>query len=558
MYKSFKSIETIEKILNIIKNKERGAYLRFGDGDFNIMNGKNEQYNKFDKNLSKELIESLLIDNENYMIGLPLICDKYGLLEKGMFPGNHEWPEKNADVFYNNACNARGKPIINIYTYIAFNYLITTLQDSSYIYIKNLRDLCKTNNVLFIGNKNINKNILNLLFENYTHIYCPDVNSYSCVNDIEKNIINSIDSNKYNIIIICSGITTRAIIKRLWVKNINNIFMLDLGSVIDALSGIDSRAYIKLTNFNHNKYIENLKIYIANNENNKSNKKILVINNNYMHRKNLTAILNYNLDITMTDKINESEFEKYDIIFSPYLPIDVKKYQNKKFIFGPQFSVFPVMNQINLINNVNSTYIILSDWVKNIWEKKIKLSLDTIPLLMTFSHIPFGVDTNRFSPKNNEKKNIFIYFKRRNPEELNYVCNFLDNIGEKTYKIFDYVKKYSENEYIDYLQNSKYGIWIGSHESQGFALQEALSCDVPLLVWNVTSMKQEFKSTYDDIPATSIPYWDNRCGEYFTKQEEFLDIYKKFITNLDNYKPRDYVLENLSFDVCKQKFLEII
>ena len=65
------------------------------------------------------------------------------------------------------------------------------------------------------------------------------------------------------------------------------------------------------------------------------------------------------------------------------------------------------------------------------------------------------------------------------------------------------------------IANSKYGIILDAHESQGFAIEEALSCNVPLLVWNVSSMSQEEGGNYQHIPATSIPYWDKRCGENF-------------------------------------------
>ena len=73
-----------------------------------------------------------------------------------------------------------------------------------------------------------------------------------------------------------------------------------------------------------------------------------------------------------------------------------------------------------------------------------------------------------------------------------------------------------EDDYVECLKNAKYGIWVGRHESQGFALQEALSCDVPLLVWGVTNMNQQHNwKGCPDVPGTTIPFWDNRCGEFF-------------------------------------------
>jgi glycosyltransferase involved in cell wall biosynthesis len=173
--------------------------------------------------------------------------------------------------------------------------------------------------------------------------------------------------------------------------------------------------------------------------------------------------------------------------------------------------------------------------------------------------MPFGVDTEKFTPlKNiNEKNKVLIYHKRRDPSELQYILNFFQNKNIEV-KIFDYVNKYSEEEYLTYLQNAKFGIWVDAHESQGFALQEALSCNVPILVWNIKYMNQEFGSNYDNIPATTIPYWDERCGEYFYEIEELENIYDKFISKLDTYKPREFVLENLSMEVCENKLIDII
>ena len=107
-------------------------------------------------------------------------------------------------------------------------------------------------------------------------------------------------------------------------------------------------------------------------------------------------------------------------------------------------------------------------------------------------------------------------------------------------------------------KNSKYGIILDAHESQGFAIEEALSCDVPLLVWNVTSMNQEEGSNYLNIPATSIPYWDERCGEYFYNKDQFEKTYNKFINKLNTYKPREFVIENLSVKKCAEIFKNLL
>ena len=173
--------------------------------------------------------------------------------------------------------------------------------------------------------------------------------------------------------------------------------------------------------------------------------------------------------------------------------------------------------------------------------------------------MPFGVDTLKFNEIKhiNHRSKVFLYFKRRDPNELNSIINFLKtkNIHPK---IFSYANKYDENEYINYLHDAKFGFWLDAHESQGFALEEALSCNVPLLVWNVTSLNQEHGSNYPNAHATTIPYWDERCGKYFTDISQLDTTFNNFINDLSEYKPREYILENISIEKCEEKFINIV
>lgn len=283
--------------------------------------------------------------------------------------------------------------------------------------------------------------------------------------------------------------------------------------------------------------------------------KILFIKS-HIHHKNIHFILKCKkisfFIIDSVNDINKIDLAHFDAIYSPCNPIDVSKYPNTKFIFGPQFSVFPE-NILNLIKGNKTVYNLLSQWVINVWKKfPICDNLNLVAL-------PFGVDTDKFIDNKNieERSGIIIYFKHRNPSDLYFIENFLKS-KNLYYTIFSYDQKYDENNYIKYLQNSKFCIWIDAHESQGFALQEALSCNVPLLVWNVTSMNQEYGSHYSDIIATTTSYWDDKCGELFYNSSDFEETYNKFIENINNYRPREFILENLSIEVCENKLIQLI
>ena len=272
------------------------------------------------------------------------------------------------------------------------------------------------------------------------------------------------------------------------------------------------------------------------------------------HHKNeiglklLLNSINFNFKFGSTNDINE-----FDIIYSPNKPIDSSQFPNKKFIFGPHFSVFP-NNSLLSINNINnnSIYIQPSKWAADTW---INMNATKYLPIKAF---PFPVEIDKFCPNENSKKNeVFIYFKRRKPQELEFIKQFL-NEKNITYKIFDYVERYNEEDYLKCLQNAKYGIIVDAHESQGFSIQEALSCNVPLLIWNVSFMSQEYGSNYLNIPCTNIAYWDERCGEYFYKIEDFETTYNNFINKLETYKPREYIIENLSPQKCGERFIEYI
>ena len=283
--------------------------------------------------------------------------------------------------------------------------------------------------------------------------------------------------------------------------------------------------------------------------------KILIINC-FLHEKNkqgLIAFLGY-LQENIEYKFGSvADISTADIIYSPSQPLNSLHYPNKQFIFGPHFSVFPD-DKLQFLNAKNSIYIQPSEWVVQLWENKGA----TIPIKC----FPFPVNTDKFQPISPPEKrtNIFIYYKRRNPQELNQLKVFLQMQHITNYRVFDYTQHYNENDYLHYLQTCQYGIILDAHESQGFAIEEAMACDVPLLVWNAQTMNQEHGSHYESIPCTSIPYWAPTCGEVFHNLAELPLTFQTFQAKLQEkqYKPRDYILATLSTEKCAERFMEII
>jgi len=282
--------------------------------------------------------------------------------------------------------------------------------------------------------------------------------------------------------------------------------------------------------------------------------KIYVIDKN-LHFKNKIFIFNFiKINHTLVNSIEEA-----DVIYSPATIINIELYPTKIFIFGPHFSVFPNSIVRNINNKLNNgIYIQPSQPSVNTWQQEF--SFNSLPM----KAIPFGVDTNKFNCNSNViKNNIIVYYKSRDPNELKQLELFLKN-KQINYKIFSYQKKYAEATFLEYIQTCKYGIVLGCHESQGFAIEEMLSCNVPLLVWGVTHRKQEYPyiSEYKTVTSivSTVPYWDDTCGELFFNYDELEPYFNIFINKLKNnqYNPRTFILNNLSMSKCYEHWNNLL
>lgn len=179
-----------------------------------------------------------------------------------------------------------------------------------------------------------------------------------------------------------------------------------------------------------------------------------------------------------------------------------------------------------------------------------------------------GIDTDKWQPNAQVKKShdFLIYnkimwdFETKAPQILAPIYENLEKRG-LTYEELRY-GSYQPGEYQEALSRCRAMIFLCEHESQGIAYQECLSSNVPILAWDNGKYldPNRFAWGQPDIPATSVPYWDNHCGikfqniaEFPHKLEQFLDL-----LNTNQFAPRDYILENLTLEKCAQNYLDIL
>ena len=248
--------ETLSRIVEIITAEQKGAYLRFGDGDVNLALGKHDALQTARQELTIEMQEAFLINGPTILKTLPLYCKEFNGYELGMSPGNHEAPYEWCLDIIHKANPLWGKPIIDVYSHAALHFASSHKQD---LCIQFLKFLKKSPCYMFVGNTNIPVEIRELLFgKNCIFISTPPQQSYNAINAIEKEVLSNIkDNDDYKIIITAMGCSGRALQKRLWNK-LDHVFLFDFGSVMDALCGWNTRAWIEITQFNETNFIEHL------------------------------------------------------------------------------------------------------------------------------------------------------------------------------------------------------------------------------------------------------------------------------------------------------------
>lgn len=195
-------------------------------------------------------------------------------------------------------------------------------------------------------------------------------------------------------------------------------------------------------------------------------------------------------------------------------------------------------------------------WVQAFWE----LSAREIKSMVW----PVGIDTKTFAPDASVPKDlVLVYNKQRSASEVATVCKALEARGER-YSVLTY-GKYQEAEYRELLKRAKAIVWVGRSESQGIGLLEALSMNVPALVWDIQRFGQWTGTGHDRFSqeqlaftgATAIPYFDERCGRRFIEANTLETSIKDFFSVLPSLSPRAYIEENLSLAMQAQAFVDM-
>ncbi len=180
---------------------------------------------------------------------------------------------------------------------------------------------------------------------------------------------------------------------------------------------------------------------------------------------------------------------------------------------------------------------------------------------------PTGIDTEKWKPSKRQKEVDFLIYDKIywNVESTNELLKkpIIDYLEKNGYSFLE-IKygKYKEDDYYKLLDKSRAMIFLSGHESQGFACCEAMSMNVPVFAWDIGLCldPQRFKWGQPIIPATSVPFFNDKCGAKFKDIDSFYNAFEPFCANVvsKSYDPRNYIIENLSLRKSAEHMLQIV
>jgi len=246
--------------------------------------------------------------------------------------------------------------------------------------------------------------------------------------------------------------------------------------------------------------------------------------------------------------INEEKYEHNFLVqYDATAHEKHSKIEQDTTIIGPQVWMFDGYGQF-LIENQNyyKKIIAPSEWVKNKFITKFNLPEDKLAVW------PVGIE--QFDNTREVNYDCLIYFKRREQKELDAVKQFLDS-KNLTYKMVQY-GGYGEDGFKQLVNSAKFCFLINGTESQGIAVQEIMSMGVPIIAWDIKEWLDQGEAYR--VPATSVPFWDERCGEKFFTVDEMGETFDNFYARINDYNPKDYVHDKLSFKSSVNTLLDIL
>ncbi len=223
---------------------------------------------------------------------------------------------------------------------------------------------------------------------------------------------------------------------------------------------------------------------------------------------------------------------------------------------GPNVFVLPSEVRDELLSSAVKQIIVPSPWVGQLYASALPAIGSKIRVWAA------GVDPLRWWPLETleavESRRCLIYRKSATTQEVVEVGELCRRL-RWDWGVIEY-GRYSSKEYLDALRRADVLVFLGETESQGLAMFEAWSANVPTFVrrWrpHQTEVIVDPLRLGEWAGVCSSPYLSDDTGAFWSNLDELRDLLEN--SGTPNHQPRRWVLKNATLELAAKKYYELV
>ena len=184
-----------------------------------------------------------------------------------------------------------------------------------------------------------------------------------------------------------------------------------------------------------------------------------------------------------------------------------------------------------------------------------------VPALVGKSRVcPCGVDAEIWKPAGRAKEDCAVVYWKSGDERF---CEAVEAIVRKCgLEPLRFRSKHGEHgifepaAYREALDRAVVGVFLSTFETQGIALAEAWSMDVPTVVWDPQGEGEWRGRTFRS--KSSAPYLTPLTGVTFRTIDDLEPALNRALAGRQDFQPRAWVLEHMTDAVCSEMLYRLI
>jgi hypothetical protein len=197
--------------------------------------------------------------------------------------------------------------------------------------------------------------------------------------------------------------------------------------------------------------------------------------------------------------------------------------------------------------------IIASEWVRDFYR-------DTPTLTGKARVCAAGVDSRFWQPTGRPRaRTAVVYWKSGDEGICEAVEAIVHECGLEPIRVESRPGEHRGFEPAEYrarLDGAELGVFLSAFETQGLALAEAWSMNVPTVVWDPRGEAEWRGRRF--TAGSSAPYLTSATGVAFREIGELRPALERALASPASFQPRDWVLANMTDAICSRRLYELI